>query len=36
MKDILADEQLFENLLCLIIVGAVAAAIVFGSFKRND
>lgn len=35
LHDILADDKLFDRLLCLIIMGAMAVALVVRSF-RND
>lgn len=33
--DIMADDEAFDNLLCLIIVGGVALAMVISSFRKD-
>lgn len=35
MLDILKDDEAFDNLLCLIIVGGIIAAIVINSFRGD-
>lgn len=34
--DILADDEAFDNLLCLIIVGGVVLAVVTSSFRKDE
>lgn len=34
--DIMADDEAFDNLLCLIIVGGVVLALVINSFRKDS
>lgn len=36
LHDILADDQLFDRLLCIIVVGALSLGFVIRSFRKDD